>query len=258
MSTLTPSAPGTPPEQADRAPWKPSDTLIGTLATLIPLLGVGVLNLLASNAVGSTPKLTREQDLATAVITLIISAILEGVFLIAPLIVANRRARGAQGQALGFRPFDVGIAIGLVLLMMAGAFVAGLIIDFILRTLHITVQTNVDVLEQQVKQAPYSTLATLIAAVVVAPICEEIFFRSFLLQGLRQVMATPIAILLSALIFATAHLSPGSFALLFILGIFLGALRVQTRSIWPGFALHTLNNAISAAFVLSLIIPALK
>jgi membrane protease YdiL (CAAX protease family) len=259
------------PVTPQRVPWTTRDAIVGTVLTLGPLLVLDVFNALAaSNGGGTVPKLTPQQDLTAAILTFIITAVLEGVFLIAPLYYARRRAaKRAVGQAmaaeslplaqtqspaqaLGLRGFNPGLALGLLLLSLAGFYALSAAYDAIATKLRITAPTNLDQLTQQLHQEPLVIYATLIAAVVVAPICEEIFFRGFLLPGLQRSMPAWLAIGLSSLIFAAAHASPGSFALLFILAIFLGILRVATNSIWPGVILHTLNNALGLILVFTM------
>jgi membrane protease YdiL (CAAX protease family) len=54
---------------------------------------------------------------------------------------------------------------------------------------------------------------------------------------------------LSALIFAVAHADPGSFAVLFFIGLALAFVRWRTGSVWPGMLLHLLNNGIAALLI---------
>ncbi|KAL4197802.1 hypothetical protein AMTRI_Chr04g190090 [Amborella trichopoda] len=53
---------------------------------------------------------------------------------------------------------------------------------------------------------------------VLAPVLEETVFRGFLMVSLTKWVPTPVAVLLSAAVFAIAHLTPGEFPQLFILG----------------------------------------
>uniref|UniRef100_A0A0E0IJH4 CAAX prenyl protease 2/Lysostaphin resistance protein A-like domain-containing protein n=1 Tax=Oryza nivara TaxID=4536 RepID=A0A0E0IJH4_ORYNI len=52
---------------------------------------------------------------------------------------------------------------------------------------------------------------------VLAPILEETVFRGFLMVSLTKWFPTPVCILVSAALFAFAHLTPGQFPQLFIL-----------------------------------------
>jgi membrane protease YdiL (CAAX protease family) len=241
-----PSAVERPPR--NHVSWTLTDTIIGTVLTLVPLLALNLYdNSAANTSAVSTKPLTHQQDLTLAIITFVLTSVLEAIFLIAPLYYARKRARreGFSGtQELGLRGFNAAQAIGLLALSVVGFYALSIVYSAIATKLKITAPTNLDQLSQQIHQMPLTIQATLLASVLVAPICEEIFFRGYLLMGLARAMPSWLAIVLTSLIFAAAHASPGSFVLLFVLAIFLGILRVSTGSLWPGIALHMLNNAL--------------
>jgi len=89
----------------------------------------------------------------------------------------------------------------------------------------------------------------ILAAVVIAPIVEEIFFRGFLFQGFRQKYGWVSAMLLSSFIFGIAHLDPVSLIPTFVLGIVLSYVYHRSNSVWPGVILHFLINAFSTCSV---------
>jgi CAAX protease family protein len=89
-----------------------------------------------------------------------------------------------------------------------------------------------------------------VAAVFVAPFCEEVFFRGFVFPGLRRKMPVALAIVTSALLFAVAHADIGSFAVLLVIGLLLAFVCWRSGSIWPGMPLHMLNNGIGAISIL--------
>jgi uncharacterized protein len=238
----------------DRVPWSPTQTAIGTLATLGPLLAINIFSAIAANTTSGPTSLSHQEDLSLGITNFIISSLLEAVFLIAPIYYARRyRAIEERGplpanvrNTLGLRGFDARLALGLLVLSATFVLVISFLYDAITTKFGISSPTNLDQLISEYHQMPITIILTLVAAVLVAPICEELFFRSFLLQGLRGAgMPTWGAIVLSALIFAAVHLQGGSFLLLFVLALCLGTLRVVTRSVWPGVILHTLNNALA-------------
>lgn len=107
-------------------------------------------------------------------------------------------------------------------------------------------------------------LCTTLLAVVVAPWCEEFFFR-VLLQGWLETAAAkmreepndpalPISarwpIFVSSLIFALMHASHGPDPIpLFLLALALGYLYRQTHRIWPSYVMHACFNATSMAML---------
>lgn len=83
-----------------------------------------------------------------------------------------------------------------------------------------------------------------LTAVILAPVCEEAFFRGYV-QARAQAFLPPAAsIALPAVLFALAHFG-GNFAqpaIVFMLGVLAGYLRRVSGSLVPGMALHAVNN----------------
>jgi membrane protease YdiL (CAAX protease family) len=83
---------------------------------------------------------------------------------------------------------------------------------------------------------------------VLAPLCEELFFRGFMYRVFADRLGVAAAVLLSGAIFGLVHL-PGSplvtGVVLFGLGVGFALLRWWTGSLLPSMALHSINNSIS-------------
>ncbi|RMB09011.1 CPBP family intramembrane glutamic endopeptidase [Eilatimonas milleporae] len=79
---------------------------------------------------------------------------------------------------------------------------------------------------------------------VIAPVMEEVVLRGYLQSGLQQRMSPILAVIVTAALFASAHLSVANWLPLFFLGLALGAVREKTGSVWPCIGLHGLNNAV--------------
>ena len=122
--------------------------------------------------------------------------------------------------------------------------------QYIITVLHLPLQTNDQILLARSKEAPLTIYATLLGAVLIAPICEETFFRGFVFPGLCRGMPLGWAIVISSLLFAVTHADPGSFLVLFVIGLALAFLRWRTNSIWPGIFLHTINNSLAALVII--------
>ncbi len=91
--------------------------------------------------------------------------------------------------------------------------------------------------------------ATVLVAGIWGPFAEEVFFRGFMLAGMRRRFGAFNAILASAGVFALFHIDPSLFVPILIFGIVLGWLFVKTESIWPSVLAHALNN--STVFLVS-------
>lgn len=78
---------------------------------------------------------------------------------------------------------------------------------------------------------------------VLAPFLEETIFRGFFMVSLTKWVPTPVAVLISAAVFALAHLTPGEFPQLFVLGTALGLSYAQTRNLITPITIHSLWNS---------------
>jgi membrane protease YdiL (CAAX protease family) len=243
-------------QQPDEAPWTIQQTFLGIIITVVPWVLLTIaLNAISGKPVHNTP-LSPQADLTAAIITFIFSSLVEAAFLIAPLYFALRAFHSLAShtrlafQALGFRRFNASIVLSWIVLLLIAILGANFLYSYLIQTFHLPLQTNDQLILMYSKNAPLTTYATLLVAVVVAPICEEVFFRGFVFPGLLHAMSPVWAIILSALIFAVAHGDPGSFAVLFLIGLALAFLRWRTKSIWPGIMLHALNNGVAALAII--------
>jgi sodium transport system permease protein len=83
---------------------------------------------------------------------------------------------------------------------------------------------------------------TLLCIAIIPALCEEILCRGTLLNGLQRSIGTTGAVLISAFLFASLHLSPYRFLPQMTLGIFLALLALRYRSLWPCVILHAGHN----------------
>jgi len=99
---------------------------------------------------------------------------------------------------------------------------------------------------------PWALACFAVTAVVVAPLFEEILFRGVLLPVLGTWLGPTGAVLLSAALFAAAHLSLAEWIPLFLLGIGLGVLRLRSGRLASCVLLHALWNGLTFANLLLL------
>ncbi|KAM7468539.1 hypothetical protein LguiB_016101 [Lonicera macranthoides] len=78
---------------------------------------------------------------------------------------------------------------------------------------------------------------------VLAPLLEETVFRGFFMVSLTKWLPTPLAVLISASVFAIAHFTPGEFPQLFVLGAALGFSYAQTRNLLTPITIHAVWNS---------------
>ncbi len=90
-------------------------------------------------------------------------------------------------------------------------------------------------------------LAYVIVLAILPAIFEELFFRGFILSTLFNCGGV-FSIVVSSLFFALYHGSLAQLVYQFIYGIFLGALAVQSKSVFPSIILHFINNFLVITF----------
>ncbi len=241
--------------QSEEVPWTVQQTFLVVLLTLI----VRVLLSLALSGGSSSqniPTLPPSLDAANAVVTFFLTSLVQSVFLVGPLYFASRPSGAilqhirAALAILGFRRFQTWKSLAWVALLFVGVILINYIYEYLITTFHLHLVTNDQTYYEMSKHAPITIYTVLFISVFIAPICEEMFFRSFVFMGLLKGMSLGIAMVFSALIFAVAHGDVGSFFVLFFIGLALAFLRWRTRSIWPGVLLHLLNNALASLTIL--------
>jgi membrane protease YdiL (CAAX protease family) len=94
----------------------------------------------------------------------------------------------------------------------------------------------------------FGAIATGALIVVIAPICEEMFFRGFFFAGLRSRLPFVVAALISAVLFGAVHTADVNAVAalqLTAFGAALAWLYEETGSLWASISLHMVNNAIA-------------
>ncbi len=92
---------------------------------------------------------------------------------------------------------------------------------------------------------PLALACFALTALVVAPLFEEVLFRGVLLPVAGQRLGGAGAVVLSAAVFAIAHLSLAELAPLFVLGLGLGWLRWRSGRLGSAVLMHALWNGMT-------------
>ncbi|MFM9057853.1 MAG: lysostaphin resistance A-like protein [Planctomycetaceae bacterium] len=167
--------------------------------------------------------------------------------------IALLRSGGASWAALGFGGGrwheNLRLAVGGLALVLAPLLGIAAFLDRIVPYEH----RIIDFLSQG--RDPVGVGLVVLAAVVVAPLAEEFFFRR-VLQGWLEVRLPEgdgaAAVGLSAAAFAAAHAGQGLAPVpLFLLGIVLGVVAHRTGTLAPCVLLHSLFNAVSVGLILA-------
>jgi membrane protease YdiL (CAAX protease family) len=93
--------------------------------------------------------------------------------------------------------------------------------------------------------------AVIVAAVLVAPVAEELFFRGMLFQALRDRLGVWPGIVLSGVIFGAVHFEPVAIVSIAPLGIFLGWLFHWRGTLLAPMAAHALFNLIGVGLMVA-------
>jgi uncharacterized protein len=208
-------------------PWKFRDNWIAVGLLALVMIGIAMIMLRF-----------RTQVAQSAAILLLESAYLLPVI----LILAWRRI---HWKHLGFGKFEwstLGIGCGLLIASYAIILVHNLLL----------IALGVDTQGEQIMQLFAELDAPVwffVVGAVFAPFVEEVFFRGFLFQGLRQRHGWVAAMLISSAIFAIGHLDLASLIPTFVLGNLLAYVYHRSNSVWPGIILHFLVNTSSLCAV---------
>ncbi|MFF9552124.1 CPBP family intramembrane glutamic endopeptidase [Methylobacterium fujisawaense] len=110
---------------------------------------------------------------------------------------------------------------------------------------------------QHVRLSPFMSQAAVAAwlayLAILAPVAEELLLRGEAFARARAVLGPAGAILVTAVIFAAAHISSWGLARpvsLLPLALALGWLRWRTGRLWPGIALHGWSNLALVTYLL--------
>ena len=94
-------------------------------------------------------------------------------------------------------------------------------------------------------QGGANLVSAVIVFAIVPGICEELFFRGFVLRGLASRMNPLMAIAWTAVLFGAFHFDLYRLLPTTVLGLLLGGLVWLTGSLWPAMLLHAANNTIA-------------
>lgn len=219
---LDPQPPISPPAPDTPVPWKFIDNWIGV--ALLAVIDVFLFAVML-------PQERRAEFAQSAMIVLLeLAYLLPVVF-----IFAWRRIHWKHLRFGGFRWETLGLGCGLLI----GSYLIIIVHNAILLLLGVETQGENIVQLFAELDSPFWFF---IVGAIFAPLVEEIFFRGFLFQGFRARYGWVAGMVLSAAIFAVAHLDLVVLIPTFVLGCLLAYVYHRSNSIWPGIILHFLVN----------------
>lgn len=174
------------------------------------------------------------------------TVVLASLFAVWPLLLAGY-SRVPWKQAFGLRtpPVTTLLAAGL-----AGLSLWPLVYEVEVSLLsHKRLEAIFEIAKPITEQIAQTPLPLRLFALAFCPaICEELFFRGFLLRAFRSAMSPTATIVITAGLFGLFHVLVRDALLLerfpptALLGLVLGWLAIRTGSLWPGVILHVIHN----------------
>lgn len=98
---------------------------------------------------------------------------------------------------------------------------------------------------------PLGRAVSFIALVLIPPVLEEISFRGFLFPAFSHRLGVWGAAIVSSALFGLAHFQFNISVYTLVLGLLLCMMYYKLGSIWPGIALHMINNGLAYWTLLS-------
>jgi membrane protease YdiL (CAAX protease family) len=231
-------------EEREEHPRLPLVAAVGALGILVAslLIGRALIDLLV------------ELDWPVVVYIVLLVSIGYGPSVLWGLYVRRRWAEGKSSNiGLRFRWSDLGWGP----LTYLAALGCELALIGLVHLLGIPLSSNVDDVRDLGADRAYM-VATVIAAVIAAPLVEELVFRGIVLRGFLSRFGPVAAIALQGVLFGVAHVDPvrgvGNIGLAIILsgvGVALGAAAFFTRRIGTTIIAHAIFNGVVMIIVLS-------
>lgn len=168
-----------------------------------------------------------------------------------------RRRDGVFADALGLSrqggPMaDAAASAGLVLAGLVGTRAIATVYSQITSSLGLMPAAGADTITHVFGTSPGGLILAAVMLVVVGPFVEECVFRGALLRGLEARIGAWPAVIVQALLFAAFHRSWWLLFPMTVLGIALGWLAHERRSLWPAIALHAAYNSLTVGAVVLL------
>ncbi|MEE3327166.1 MAG: type II CAAX endopeptidase family protein [Myxococcota bacterium] len=154
----------------------------------------------------------------------------------------GKPARPGLGLNRPEKPLTWPVAAGLV----TGIILLSFSLAFLLQYSGIRESSALAELERRFAEIEPRHLPYLLLGVALLPaFAEELLFRGFLLGSLAGRFGNGVGLLTSAFLFGAAHFDLAQGTAAFVLGLYLGGIRLRTGSVHAGMLCHASNNAIA-------------
>jgi CAAX protease family protein len=190
----------------------------------------------------------------------IASGAVTSLTILASALVTARLTGRLRPWQFGLARLQVARSVGWMLVALGGfalAFAAALAPFVLVGTLSVDdgaigYRLSTGALPVDRSSGPAVIVGATLAIAVLAPICEEIFFRGVMFGSLRRWKGVWVAATITAVVFSAAHLefSPVIFADRLIAGFVWCLVYARTGRLLPGMMAHAANNAVVIGLLL--------
>ena len=157
--------------------------------------------------------------------------------------------RRSSFRDLGFRYYSILKTVWYTFLSLLLIFFVSFIYILALKAVF-GIEAPSSKIEELVQNRNVSGNVLIIVTAVVAPFCEEIYFRGFLYSAFKKNFGVTIGLFLSSFLFALAHLELYSFIPIMVIGWLLAYIFEKTKSIFTVIFLHSVYNLILISILL--------
>lgn len=164
------------------------------------------------------------------------------------VVLAIRKAGLPLKRALGLRRLNRRLLVPLALILVGSVTVFSELYVVLQRLIPIPAVIEAELRQLLNLDGGPDTWITLVVAIGLAPLMEEVLFRGALLRGLVRTRGARSATLWTAAFFAVFHLyNPWQVLPTFFLGLILAWVVLTTGSLWSAVVVHSMFNAVSLA-----------
>jgi membrane protease YdiL (CAAX protease family) len=157
--------------------------------------------------------------------------------------------RGATVRDLGFRYYSILKTIWYTFISLILIFLVSFLYVLALKSIF-GIEAPPSKVDELISNRNISSNILIIITTIIAPFCEEIYFRGFLYSAFKNNFGVTVALFLSSFLFALAHLEIYSFIPLMIVGWLLAYIFEKTKSIFAVIFLHAGYNLILISILL--------
>lgn len=231
--SLRPPGPGL----AEAVGWTVGVLLVHIVGGIVALLVVFAGNMPAMDDLEERITSLPPAELVTQI------GIEQAIFVAVVLVAAALRLSARSPGRLSLRPVSwLHLFIILALILPVVVLSAGLAAPFS----PAEGETEIGVMTMVRELVGHVPIPLLVLILAVAPaVGEEVIFRGVIGRGLVARWGIPMGVLLTALLFAAAHVEPAHILRVVPLGIVIHLIYLATRSLWAPMLYHFLNNGLA-------------